>query len=174
MMRPKSAPAPRDTLRRPVSFRNRTRPGDAAAVKRLVRATGFFSQEEVEIAVELVEERVAKGAASGYEFIFAEFAAKVIGYACFGRIPGTRHSFDLYWIVVDPRLQGKGIGRALLARAEAAIRQAGGQRVYIETSSRQQYGPTRAFYEQVGYRAAARLADFYAPGDGKLIYAKPV
>ena len=45
-------------------------------------------------------------------------------------------------------------------------------RVYVETSTRPQYAPTRAFYLACGYQLAAELPDFYAPGDGKAIFLK--
>jgi ribosomal protein S18 acetylase RimI-like enzyme len=44
--------------------------------------------------------------------------------------------------------------------------------MYAETSGRPQYEPTRAFYERMGYQVAARLKDFYAPGDDKVIFAR--
>ena len=49
---------------------------------------------------------------------------------------------------------------------------AGGSRVYVETSSREQYLPTRAVYERCGYHVGATLDDFYAPGDGKVIFVR--
>jgi hypothetical protein len=42
----------------------------------------------------------------------------------------------------------------------------------VETAGRADYAPTRAFYEARGYRAAARLPDFYAAGDDQVIYVK--
>ena len=59
-----------------------------------------------------------------------------------------------------------------MALAETEIVKAGGTRVYVDTSSRKQYAPTRTFYERVGYSKDALLEDFYAPGDGKVIYVK--
>ena len=44
--------------------------------------------------------------------------------------------------------------------------------LYVETSSRPQYEPTRAFYGRLGYHVAAELPDFYGPGDGQVIFAK--
>jgi len=155
-------------------FRGEVTPGDRQAVGRLVRATGFFSEEEIGIAVELVEERLAKGDASGYFFLFAEAGNRLIGYACFGPIPGTVHSFDLYWIAVDPGEQGRGVGRKLMAMSEMLMAQSGGMRVYADTSSRPLYEPSRAFYLSCGYVREAFLADFYAPGDGKVIFVKPL
>jgi ribosomal protein S18 acetylase RimI-like enzyme len=145
---------------------------DLATVPRLVRATGFFSDEELAIAAELVEERLAKGPVSGYEFLFAERGADALGYACFGRIPLTQASFDLYWIVVHPQAQGSGIGRLLLSATEQAVAATGGTALYAETSSREQYAPTRAFYRRTGYSVAGEFPDFYAPGDGKVVFAK--
>lgn len=153
-------------------FREEMRPGDRQAVGRLVRETCFFSEEEIGIAVELVEERLAKGDASGYYFLFAEEENRLIGYTCFGPIPGTVHSFDLYWIAVDPGEQGRGVGRKLMAMSEMLIAQRGGMHVYADTSSRPLYEPTRAFYLSCGYVKEAFLADFYAPGDGKIIFVK--
>jgi len=46
--------------------------------------------------------------------------------------------------------------------------------VYADTSSRPQYEPTRAFYLSCGYVQEAFLADFYSPGDGKVIFVKPL
>jgi ribosomal protein S18 acetylase RimI-like enzyme len=145
---------------------------DLVTVRRLVRATGFFSAEEQTIAVELVEERLAKGAASGYEFLFAERGTDALGYACFGRVPLTQASFDLYWIVVRPEAQGSGIGRLLLTATEQAVAAAGGTALYAETSSREQYAPTRGFYRRTGYSVIAEFPDFYAPGDGKVVFVK--
>ncbi|ASV73304.1 Histone acetyltransferase HPA2-related acetyltransferase [Thermogutta terrifontis] len=155
-----------------LDFRSTVRPDDRLAVRRLVESTGFFRPDEVDVAEELVTERLLKGPASGYEFLFADQEGQLRGYVCFGPIPCTVSSWDLYWIVVDPAYQRQGLGRQLLREAEKAIRAAGGTRVYVDTSGREQYQPTRQFYEKNGYRVAAVLEDFYAPGDAKVIYVK--
>jgi ribosomal protein S18 acetylase RimI-like enzyme len=145
---------------------------DQEAVRAIVSASGFFSTAEIAIAVELVEERRIQGEKSGYFFLFAELAGKVAGYTCFGPIPGSLHSYDLYWIAVDNRLRHRGIGKDLLSRSAALIRKRGGKRIYIETSARPQYQETVTFYLTCGYRQEAFLEDFYAPGDGKIIFVK--
>ncbi|MFZ5830808.1 MAG: GNAT family N-acetyltransferase [Planctomycetota bacterium] len=147
---------------------------DREAIRRLVTSTGVFSPIEIDVAVELLDERLGKGPTSGYDFLFAEHDGEVVGYACFGAIALTQGSFDLYWIAVDKRLHGQGIGRLLLGRSEQEIARQGGRRVYIETSGRVPYEPTRAFYLRCGYEAEAILKDFYAPGDDKYIFSKAV
>ena len=171
-MTPKSTATSKPTS--PIHWRTAVRVADSAAVGRVATATEFFSSEEVAVAVELVDTRLAQGAASGYDFVLADIDGELAGYTCFGPIPATAASYDLYWIIVDPRHQGRGLGRMLLERSEEAIRAAGGRRVYIETSSRPQYEPTRGFYLRTGYTQAALLDDFYAPGDGKLIYVRAI
>lgn len=153
-------------------LRSELSPADAPDIAALVTRSGFFSVEEIAIARELADERLAKGAASGYEFLLADGPDGLAAYTCFGRIPGTLAAWDLYWIVVDPALQGQGLGRRLCAATEAEILRLGGQAVYIETSARPQYAPTRAFYQACGYALAAEFSDFYAPGDAKQVWVR--
>ena len=155
-----------------LELREELTPKDPARLYALAAATGFFSREEAEVAAELAEERLTRGAASGYHFLLAEEAGELLGFACFGPIPCARGAYDLYWIVVRPDRQGGGLGRRLLAAAEARIAATGGRRVYIDTSSRPQYAPTRAFYRACGFHQEALLADFYDRNDGKVIFCK--
>ena len=156
-------------------WRTALRSTDVAAVRALVAATGFFSAEEQSVAAELVTEALSRGKASGYEFVFADMThtpARLLGYACFGPIPATLSSFDLYWIAVAPGKQRAGLGGALLLEAERLAKAQGATQMFVDTAGREQYAPTRAFYERMGYRQAAVLDNFYAPGDAKVIYAK--
>jgi GNAT superfamily N-acetyltransferase len=155
-----------------LSFRDQPRPEDEEAVRRLVTATGFFHDFEIDVAAELVRERLEKGLPSGYLFLLAEQDGRLLGYTCYGEIACTKGSYDLYWIAVDPAAQGQGLGRTLMARTEDAIRAQNGRAVYAETSGKPQYQPTRAFYERFGFTAAASLPDFYDLGDDKIIYVR--
>jgi ribosomal protein S18 acetylase RimI-like enzyme len=157
---------------RKLSMRFELKPGDVEAVRQITESTGFFSSEEVGVAIELAEDRVQKGAASDYHFIMGDLDGRPVAYTNFGRIACTVSSFDLYWLAVDKQHQGSGWGRKLLTEAENRIRALGGTRVYVETSNRAQYAPTRAFYERCDYRIEAILPDFYAPGDDKVVYIK--
>ncbi len=158
----------------PPAFRDSVKPEDCGRVRAIVESTGFFSVEEADVAVELVEERLSKGAASGYEFVFAERDAEAVGYACFGRVPMTQSSFDLYWVAVHARRRRGGMGRALVDEVERRVAEQGGGQLYADTSGREQYAPTRAFYTAMGYAQAALLPNFFGPGDDKIIFAKPI
>lgn len=166
-----------------ITFREDVRPIDAAAVRDIVASTGFFHDYEIDVAVELVDERLARGLASEYYFVFADDeSGRTIGYACFGPIACTVGSFDLYWIAVHQDCRGRGLGARIMAEAERLMGRglpgpsgkpvAPARRIYIETSSKPQYEPTRRFYLRCGYREEARFEGFYAPGDDKVVYIK--
>lgn len=155
-----------------IRLRQEVLPGDLASVRRIVASTGVFKPQEVEVAVELVEESLSKGPGSGYQFLFAEKQGRTVGYACYGPIACTSSSFDLYWIAVEKGLQGEGIGRLLISKVEEQILQEGGRRLYVETSSRPEYEPTLNFYFSQGYLRQASVENFYSEGDHKLILLK--
>ena len=157
-------------MERKMTIRDKVLSGDVQRVREILQSTGFFHPDEIKVAEELVQDGTHAG--SEYRFLFVEENGEVVGFTCYGQIALTRSSFDLYWIAVSRSCQSKGIGRYLLETTEGAIRSKGGTRVYIETSSRELYESTRAFYLAQGYEEAAILTDFYAPGDDKVMYVK--
>ena len=136
----------------------------------------MFSQDEVDCALSLLDETFADPEQPDpYRFVVAadvEDAALVLGYACFGTTPLTHGTCDLYWIAVDPALHGGGIGRVLFDEVARVLRADGKHQLVIETSSRADYEPTRAFYLRVGCVEEARVRDFYSRGDDKVFYVR--
>ncbi len=153
----------------------RTRPvnkSDVRRIREIVRSSGNFTEEEVETAMELVEEAVSRGESSGYIAVGLEAEGKLMGYVCYGPTPLTDGAYDLYWIAVDSASEGKGYGRTLLHFVEEDVRNRGGRMLLIETSSQEKYAHTIRFYEAAQYTLAARIENFYRIGDDKLIYLK--
>ena len=149
---------------------------DAADIRRIVVSNNIFSDAEVDIAVDMVEETLRDGQdKTGYYFLFArDDSGHSRGYACHGpddNSPGTHH---LYWIAVDEMLRGKGIGTLLLNRAEERIREQGGKTILVETSSRNDYELSRRFYELHGYDLQKITPDYYGEGDSMYLYSKHI
>jgi len=109
-----------------------------------------------------------------YEFVGAFDGDTLQGYACFGATPSTDRTYDLYWIAVHPDAQRGGVGAALMSELEHQLEQRRSRLLVIETSSRDDYQPTRRFYHKRGYEESARLRDFYAPGDDRVVLTKRV
>ena len=148
-------------------------PGDKPRIAEIVASSGNFNDVEKTTALELVDEALAGGEKSGYLIVVLEDGKKspvVMGYACYGPTPLTQGVYDLYWIVVDPVLQGKGFGQRLLKYVERDVVKRGGRMLLIETSSHETYGATIRFYERSGYELVARIKNFYRIGDDKLVF----
>jgi ribosomal protein S18 acetylase RimI-like enzyme len=133
-----------------------------------------FKPDEVAVALELIDASIADAKGSGYECLVAVLDGALVGYTCVGPTPMTESTWDLYWIAVDPALQGRGVGRALYAAFVERMRTRAGRNVRIETSSKEDYAATGGFYERLGFRIDGRLRDFYAEGDDLLTFYKSI
>ncbi|MGI5923117.1 MAG: GNAT family N-acetyltransferase [Lentisphaeria bacterium] len=151
-----------------------TREADAPRIHSILAETAMFNDAELDIADELLDAFLHKANQKDYIIHSAidEASGAVIGYVCFGPTPATEATWDLYWIAVDPKQQGRGIGRRLLRFAEEQCRNMGAKLMIIETSSQPKYQPTQHFYTNNGYVVEARIKDFYSAGDDRLIYTR--
>lgn len=148
-------------------------PGDFGAITELIGRIENFSPEEVEVARSVVAEGLCLEEDKGYKFICAEDGdGSIVAYACYGQVPLTDGTYDLYWIAVDPMARRLGLGRRLLAAVEDDLRSTGARQLFIETSGKDNYNEARRFYQSLGYHLAIRLRDFYRPGDDKYLYYK--
>ena len=153
------------------------RPRDRARVAELLVSTAVFSRDEIDVALQLFDATVRDQVDAGpddahvpdYEFTGAFVGERLLGYACAGPTPATEGTFDLYWLAVDAASQGKGIGTALVREVERELHERGARMLLVETSSRPDYSDTRAFYARCGYSEAARIKDFYAPADDRIM-----
>ncbi len=149
------------------------RSDDRPQIEQLLRAAANFTAEEVATALEVIDETLA-GDPDYLVNVLEGSPRQVAGYECHGPTPLTAGTFDLYWIVVDPRAQARGYGRQLLRGAEEDVARRGGRLLLIETSSQASYDKTIRFYERNGCRLEARIHNFYRPGDDKLVFAKDI
>ena len=145
---------------------------DRPRITEILRDTPEFKPFEVAVAEELIDSYLDDPSGSGYHILVAETDSAVEGYICFGPTPLTQATWDIYWMAVAGEKQGQGIGSALLKSAEEEITKDQGRLSIIETSSTSPYEKTRNFHLSQGYDIAARIPDFYAPGDDKLILVK--
>lgn len=148
-------------------------PRDKEPVIGHVRATGFFTPAEVEVAEELMDIYLEKPEQKDYRVVVIENERKdAVGYMTWGPTPLAEDAYDIYWMAVAPSEQGKGRGKALILWIEDEIRRLDGRMILIETSSQPKYHATRQFYLDFGYKEVARVPDFYRAGDDRVIYAK--
>jgi len=145
---------------------------DKAAIVQMLQNIPEFKPPEVVVAEEVLDNYLHDSIRSGYHVFVAEIDSLVVGYICYGPTPLTEGTWDIYWLAVAPNQQSQGIGKALLNFAEDNIKETKGRLSIIETSSKPEYEATRRFHQAQGYEIACRIADFYAPGDDKLVFQK--
>ncbi len=146
---------------------------DRARIEEITRAVGLFREDEIPVALEVFDEAMAAGPGGSYNVLGAEADGRLAGWICWGPTPCTLGTYDLYWMAVDPALQGSGLGTALIAEMERRLHGAA-RLILVETAGRADYQATRRFYEARGYRAVATIPDFYAPGDDQVVFVKDV
>src|ERR1700704_605786 len=142
------APQPELSPRKADSQSARVRPiesTDRARLEEIVRRAGNFSREEIDTALELIDEALLTKNQGDYVVHVLEDASILHGFVCLGPTPLTKGTFDLYWIVVDTAAHRRGHGKALLKYAEQEVRRHGGRLLLIETSSLDTYRQTREF-----------------------------
>ena len=178
------------------------KPEDETIVMDIIERTGFFRPVEIDIAREVFTEAALRKPGCSYQSYIAEIrdtiddrrltveeglfanrpssliprpsppVPRIVGWVCFGETPCTLGTFDIYWIAVDPTLQRQGAGKFMLEFSENEIKKQNGRLAVVETSGMKRYESTQKFYEKNNYTIAAKIPDFYAPGDDKLIYIK--
>jgi ribosomal protein S18 acetylase RimI-like enzyme len=167
------------------------RPLDRTRDRRGVLAidTGFDTDVVFELAIaprrlELIERPLPAPITKRYEIdeVFAAWArwdtgwvaddGEVRGFAAVGFEPWHAR-LNLWFLYIAPAWRRRGVGRALLAAAEAHGRAIGASHVWLETSNVNVPG-VRA-YERLGYAlcgADARYYGAYMPGETALYLAK--
>jgi ribosomal protein S18 acetylase RimI-like enzyme len=157
-----------------IEFKFKVKTKDLIYLKRIIKDNNFFKKEEQKIAISLIKEYLLKDKKSGYNFIIGTYNNKIVAYTCYGKIPCTKNSYDLYWIVVDKKFRRYGFGTKILNETEKKIKQIKGKSLYIETSSKKVYLNTRNFYLKNSYKIACILKDFYNSKDHKYIFVKKI
>lgn len=147
---------------------------DRSSVRAILIATRVFRDDEVDVALEVIDSYFADPEGDYTALGAFTHSGALLGYVCYGPTPCTVGTWDLYWIAVAPETQGSGVGSRLLQEVDRRLALQDARLVIIETSSLPHYAPTRAFYERRGYQVVARVPDFYAQGDDRLIFAKRI
>jgi len=144
---------------------------DRDKIKSILIDTNNFNDEEINIAIELVNIYINDESQKDYE-IFVDDENGIRGYVCIGPRPLTVGTYDLYWIAVNPKVQSKGIGSGLIRFVEDNLKQKKGRLILIETSGKSSYEKERKFYEKNLYEMLVNIKDFYNIGDSLVIYGK--
>ena len=140
---------------------------DLPALKAVIEATGLFPPE---MLGEMISGYL--GGTAGNEFWLTIDDGGPVAVSYCAPEAMTSGTWNLYLIAVHPDCQGNGRGAALLRHIERALTARGERVLLVETSGLPEFERTRAFYRRCGYAEEARVRDFYAAGEDKVIFWK--
>ncbi|HPN37110.1 MAG TPA: GNAT family N-acetyltransferase [Melioribacteraceae bacterium] len=149
----------------------KVKPEDKNNLENITNKIDIFSNEEKQVAIELFNDSINNINSDYFTFVYEENEI-ILGYYVIGKRPLTDAVYDLYWIVVNPDEQNKGIGQKLLINAEEFVRKHNGRWMLAETSSKTQYEATRKFYFRNNYSIVSEIRDFYSIGDSLIVFGK--
>ena len=150
----------------------RLKPDDAKIIEEILNKILIFNEEEIRVAMELVNVAALDPKQNDYNLFIYEEDGMILGYHCTGIRPLTDGVYDLYWIVTDPEHGKKGVGKKLLEHAEEFVTQNDGRWLLAETSSKDSYSATRNFYMRNNYSIISEIKDFYSRGDSLIVFGK--
>ena len=145
---------------------------DRQQINAIIEKIDLFTQEEKKVAAELVHDALGKLEQNDYNVFVYEKEEKILGYHCTGKRALTNGVYDLYWIVVNPDSQNRGVGKTLLIHAEEFVQKNKGRWILAETSSAENYYYTRNFYLRNNFTILAEIKDFYSVGNNLIIFGK--
>jgi ribosomal protein S18 acetylase RimI-like enzyme len=149
-----------------------TTPDDSAALIALTVAAGMFPANETEALAKVLADYFAGNIDEGHMWVTDEEEGEPCGVAYYAPDMMTDRTWHLYMIAVRPDYQRQGRGAALLRYVENALRASGQRLLLVETSGLPSYEHAQAFYAKCGYEKEARIRDFYAEGDDKVVFRK--
>ena len=86
--------------------------------------------------------------------------------------PMTRGTWNVLMLLVERDRQRQGHGSALMSYVEQTLRDRGERLLIVETSSLDEFESAQKFYSQFGFNEEARIRNFYAAGEDKIIFTK--
>lgn len=140
---------------------------DVATLRGVVEATDLFPGDHLEGMME----PYLSGDASGGFWLTAE-AGGPVGVAYCVPEQFAEGTWNVLAIAVHPDEQGRGHGAALMRHIEETLAARGERVLLVETSGTADFGQTRAFYRGLDYDEEARIRDFWAAGDDKVVFRK--
>ena len=80
--------------------------------------------------------------------------------------------WNLLMIAVDPNRHGNGLGSQLMRFVERQLAREGNRMLIVDTSGKDEFRRTRAFYDMLDYEREARIRDYWSNGDDKVTFRK--
>ncbi len=145
-----------------------TKHDDIAPLQEVLSATGLFPSE---MLPDMLSGFLTDTDSTDI-WLTCEANAEAIGF-CYA-VPEAlaEGAWNMLAIAVLPTQQGGGYGGAIVQHLEAMLKERGQRILIADTSGTDDSTQTRMFYHKNGYSEEARIRDFWAAGDDKIVFWK--
>mgnify|MGYP004417263636 CR=1 FL=1 len=141
---------------------------DLPSAKEVIDSTGLFPGEMLtEMAAPFLT-----GTAPDDLWFVALDQKVVLGLVYCSPERMTDGTWNLLLIAVRENLQGQRVGSRLTRHLEQTLSQRNARVLIVETSGLAEFDRTRAVYATLGYVEVARIPEFYATGEDKVVFWK--
>jgi ribosomal protein S18 acetylase RimI-like enzyme len=140
---------------------------DVEAIQTVIDATGLFPSSLLEAMIE----GYLNGESHEY-WLTIDRDARPIAVAYCAPESMTEGTWNLLLVAVHPEQQGNDLGASLIRQVEQELRDRDQMVLLVETSGMPEFERTRGFYRRLDFAEEARIRDFYAPGDDKVVFWK--
>ena len=144
-----------------------TSEADIPALQMVLAQTGLFPSD-------MLQDMLAPSLAKETEafWLTCHYDETAVGFCYTVPEELTHGAWNMLALAVRPDVQGKGLGTALVTTAEQHLKRKGQRILIVDTSATEDFALTRKFYVQNGFSEEARIRDFWAEGDDKVIFRK--
>ncbi len=140
---------------------------DLAALKTILDETQLFPSD---MLADMIAGFLAGQTAE--KWLTCEVDGAAVGFCYAVPEDMTDGAWNMLAITVRPQQQGIGCGAALVAAMEQKLRAENARILIVDTSGTDAFKQVRKFYRNMGYTQEARIRDFWAKGDDKIIFWK--
>lgn len=146
----------------------RTEADDVPSIQRIVAVNDMFPPDMVP---GMLRDFLERADGCDDHWLTCVVDGRIAGFCYAAPEPLTDGTWNMLAIAVMPGSQRSGVGTALASAVETALRERG--RVLIaDTSGSDAFASARRFYAKAGFVEEARIRDFWAAGDDKVVFWK--
>lgn len=142
---------------------------DSNALMEIVESSGQFDENGLAHVKETLNAYLA-GESDGLWFTADD--GEPVGVAYCAPEPVTDGTWNLLMLWTRHDRNGQGHGSALVSRLEQVLIERGARLLIVETSGQPDFEAARVFYSKCGFAREARIKNFFAAGDDKIVYTK--
>ena len=144
-------------------------PGDIDAVFALAKKLEMFDKHGLELIKATLADYLS---GNSNDLWFCAEENDLVGVIYCAPEPMTCGTWNVLMLLVSRDRQRQGYGSALMSYVEQTLVDRGERLLIVETSSLDEFEPARKFYFKCGFNEEARIRDFYAAEEDKIVFSK--